>query len=232
MHWINFNNIKSKDLDVEIPQRPDIPAAVRRVDYIQIAGRDGYLTVSDETYENRIIPVPMNFIVKHGLDFMDKTRAITNWLTGPGILRCSDDPDGFYKVYNAYVGDNIKRELKRAGFFTAYFNSDPYFYFNSGQVFLPINEAKLNPYKECKPVYRIEGHGVCTLEVNGNTVSPNVDGSLIIDTDLMMMYRENGLAENTNTRCDYPKFQIQNGMNDISITNGFNLKIKTNWRSL
>lgn len=232
MYWINFNNIKNRDLDVEVVQRPNIPAAVRRVEYVTIAGRDGVLTVDDETYEPRLITVPMNFITKRGYDFMNKTRAITNWLTGSGILRCSDDPDGFYKVYDASVSDSIERQLRRAGFFSAAFNCDPYFYFDGGQIPISLEEAKLNPYNKCHPVYYITGSGNCTLTVNGNSITPNVHGNLVIDTDLMLMYKANGTLQNTNVRCKYKDFRLQNGMNEIAITNGFDLKIKTNWRSL
>lgn len=232
MYWISFNDYKNKDFDVEVVQRPNIPAPVKRIESIAIAGRDGSLTVSDGTYEDRIIKVSMNFLVAKKDRFMNTARAVTNWLNGGGILRTSDDPDGFWKVSHASIDESIERILRKAGVFTTSFTVNPYFFFESGSKLSSIEEARLNPYALSMPIYHISGSGNCILTVNGNPINTPVTDNLVINTDLMLMYKENGTPANNATRCEYEKFYLKPGINDISITSGFTLKVQTNWRSL
>ena len=232
MYWMDFNGHRNIDFDVQVVQRPNIPQAKKRVTYVEIAGRDGTLTQTDDTYEDIDIKVPLNFLSNINEHFMDKTRALKNWLTGSGELKFSDDIDVFYKVKNVYIDEDIERVLRRAGFFTALFTCDPYTYYESGRVPSTIEECRINPYRFSKPVYHIVGEGNCRLTVNGTHFDANIGQNLIIDTDMSLIYRENGQIQNTIARCYYPDFYLKPGENDISITEGFELRIKPNWRSL
>ena len=230
--WMTFKNQRNIDFDVQVIKRPNIPSPTRRVSYIQIPGRDGSLTQTDDVYDDIEFGVEMNYISPLSGRFMDQTRKVKNWLSGSGPLKFSDDNEVFYKVKNVMINDSIERIQKRAGLFTALFTCDPFTYFEGGTVELTADECKLNPYYLAKPIYHINGTGTCTLTVNGTSSSIPVASNLLIDTDLMVMYQENGTLKSNTAHMPYEKYYLQNGLNSISISNGFTLKIQPNWRSL
>ena len=230
--WFFYNGYKNIDFDVQVVQRPNIPAPVKKVSYIDVAGVDGGLTETDGTYEHIEIKVPMNFIVTPKENFWVHARKVKNWLSDSGELEFSDDPDVFYKVKNARLDSEIERIMRRAGSFSALFTCDPYTYFKAGRTLLPVSECELNPYRLSKPKYHIEGNGTCKLTVNGTDVLLAVNGDLIVDTTLMAMYKEDGTIQNNKSRCPYEKLFFNPGRNHVSITSGHILRIEPNWRSL
>lgn len=230
--WMSFNEKKNIDFDVQVVQRPNIPAPSRKVSYIKIPGRDGSLTETDNTYENITFSVKLNYLTPRSGHFMNQARAVKNWLTGSGKLKFSDDNEVFYKVKDVKIDNNIERILRRAGVFQALFTCDPFTYLESGASELSIEECKLNPYYVSMPIYHITGTGYCTLTVNDESSVINVTDNLIIDTDLMIMYTESGVIRNNSAQFPYENFRFQNGFNEISVSEGFDLKIQPNWRTL
>lgn len=230
MFYIEFNGVTNRELGVAVTKRPSIPAPVQRGDYIEIAGRDGDLLVTDGTYKNIEIEVSMNF-VRPPTQWNKTYRGVKTWLKGGGILKMSDDMEMFFKVKACGVS-GIKRTAKVGGHVTAYFICDPYTYYGSGTLPTTIEQAKLNPYEEAHPIYKITGEGVCTLTVNDKSVTANVGQNLTIDTDLFLSYREDGTLQNTAITGDYADLFLPNGMNNIEISNGFDLIIIPNWRTL
>ena len=63
-------------------------------------------------------------------------------------------------------------------------------------------------------------------------MSADVGQNLTIDTDRKIAYRADGTLSNTAVSGDYEDLFLQEGENEISITDGFNLKIIPNWRCL
>ena len=63
-------------------------------------------------------------------------------------------------------------------------------------------------------------------------MTANVGQNLTIDTDLMIAYRQDGTMQNTAVTGDYENLYLLPGDNVISITDGFDLKIIPNWRTL
>ena len=230
--WMHFKENKNTDFDVQVVQRPNIPTPNRRVSYIKVAGRDGSLVSTDDTYDDITFEVKLNFLSNRHDSFMPQSRRVKNWLTGSGPLKFSDDNEVFYKVKDAKINGNIERALRRAGFFTALFTCDPFTYFESGLLKSSIEECSLNPYYLSMPTYYIEGNGYATLTVNGTSSEVNVNSNLIINTDLMIMYKEDGTLRSNSAFLPYEKFHFQNGFNEIAISEGFDLKIQPNWRTL
>lgn len=230
MFYITYKDISNRIYGMEVTTRPSIPAPALRGEYSQVAGKDGSLLLTDGTYDNIEIEVSLNFVsprVKWG----DTYRRAKNWLSGSGILRMSDDTDVFYKVKACGI-KTADRRAKNGGYLTATFICDPFTYFNSGATELSPTEVSLNPYYLARPIYKIKGNGNCTLTVNGKTMNAVVGQNLTIDTDKMFAYREDGTLQNTAVTGDYDDLVLLPGQNSISITNGFDLKIISNFRSL
>ena len=69
------------------------------------------------------------------------------------------------------------------------------------------------------------------LTVNGKTMTADVGQKITIDTDRELAYRKDKLS-NTAVSGKYDDLYLQEGENEITITEGFDLKIIPNWRCL
>lgn len=230
MFDLEFRDLSASDLGIKISYRPDMPVPVKNIEKTRIAGRDGELITTDNTYSDITISVDMNFVTEPERWFEHFITA-KKWLSGKGNLKFSDSSGYFYKCKNASV-DAVHRTVREAGEFTALFLCEPYVYIAAGQNEYAPKDVKLNPYMMSKPKYIITGTGKCTLTVNGKTITANVNGNLTIDTNFMIAYESGGVMRNTAISGNYEDVYLQEGINDISITSGFGLKVIPNWRVL
>ena len=227
---IAFNGIRTKQKGVAVTKRPTIPVPKKRVKYVEVAGMDGSLKVSDGTYEDIAIKVDLNFI-RSPKWWHETAREVRNWLTGPGILRLDNLHGWHYRVKEAVCSDMDNID-KMGGKFTAQFLCEPFQYHDGGDSYMSIDECLINPYYRCQPIYRIEGSGEKTLIVNGKRWTVNITGNhIIIDTEKKLVYNDNKVNLRPNTQGEYADLYLENGINTIEVSSG-TLKIIPNWRSL
>lgn len=145
------------------------------------------------------------------------------------MLMFSDDPGYYYKVKKIDIGTN-ERLAKRIGKFQVTFTCEGYMYLTEGAETRNLSDTLYNAFEECKPVYEITGDGVCTLTVNGTKITANIGGKLVIDTGLKLCYT--ALKETANRRLTgyYEDLYLKEGENTFSVSPGFTVKIKPNWR--
>lgn len=232
MFDIEFKGIRSTLKGVAVTSRPNIPAPEQNGTWVQIAGRDGATFQWDGTYKDIEIPVPLNFVRAREY-WMETYREIKAWLTGAGPLVMGDDPGWFYKCKSARI-QSTKRSVWVGGTLDARFVCDPHQYQAGAQAFMSWEEAQNNPYELAKPKYKINGQGACVLSVNGKTASLTASGTIILDTDRMVAYTEDGTVNNSafDAGSNYEKLWLEPGKNEIEITQGFDLEIAPCWRSL
>lgn len=126
----------------------------------------------------------------------------------------------------------MQQNNKRIGNFTANFKTlDGLQYLVDGTREYDIKDVLWNQYLTCHPTYKITAEGMCTLTVNGNTMTANVGQNLTIDTDRMIAYRSDGTLNNTQVKGNYEDMYLLNGENEISFSGG-ELKVIPNWRCL
>lgn len=97
-HSDEFGIYSQNDNRTMLPQK-------RQIRY-EIPGRDGYLDLGEETYDNRIISLTITF-AGTGLDLeslWDRVRQIAHWLSDGGDLIFDDEPD---KAYTAQIVSGI-----------------------------------------------------------------------------------------------------------------------------
>ena len=112
------------------------------------------------------------------------------------------------------------------------FICSPFEYIAEGKEFRSPKDVYFNPYDLSHPEYKITGEGICTLTVNGKTMKANIGQNLTINTDLMLAYREDGSIMNTSVTGDYEDLYLKPGENSISVSSGFSLTVKPNWRCI
>lgn len=82
-----------------------------------------------------------------------------------------------------------------------------------------------------KPVYKIEGNGLCILKKDVKEFQIQVPGVIFVDSEKMIAYTEDKVA-NTNVQGFYSTLFLEPGINTFSITTGFNVMIAPYWRTL
>jgi predicted phage tail component-like protein len=232
MFDIEYNGLRASDLGVKVAQRPNIPAPELKVSEIEIAGRDGALIQSEGTYQNIEFEIEMNYIT-HPDRWGATYRTVKDWLLSSGNRRLifTDDGSCFYKVKNVVVGEN-ERESKEAGIITPSFLCDPFTYLVSGLSARRLDEITYNPYYTSCPTYLIKGEGICALDINGKTLAVNVGQNAVIDTDLMLAYRQDGTLINAQVYGYYEDGRLKPGKVELFASDGFDVTIIPNWRCL
>lgn len=227
---VEYNGVKATSCRAVLKELPSIPAPEPNFTEYEVAGKDGTIQVKDGTYKNIEIPLKFNFISHKDL-WHETYRAIKKWVfsDGNGMLRFSDDAGYFYKVKRTKI-NTTERNSIRVGNVETVFTCEPYEYLMIGKEFLPPEDVSFNPYELSHPEYKITGEGNCTLTVNGKTMKANIGQNLTIDTDRMIAYKEDGDIINTSVTGNYDDLYLKPGENIISVSSGFSLTVKPNWR--
>ncbi|NFG42080.1 phage tail protein [Clostridium botulinum] len=232
---IYFNNKSNEDLGIEVIKRPFIPIPKRKIKIIDIEGHDGNYYVDEEAYEDIVITIEFNFVENDLYNIRIRVRQIKKWLDNINNdkLILSDDPEYFFKVCKIESDDFNYENLYKIQQFNVNFICKPHQCLLKGQKEIKVNGVLFNHWDICKPTYRIVGNGNCVLNVNGTIVNCNVSNELIINTEFdKILNADNTLAvEKTDIKAMQDLYLIE-GKNNITITNGFKLCIKPNYRTI
>lgn len=259
MWYVDFNNMPCTAYRLQPVDLPEIPSPEDDIEEVVLKGRDGALHIDNKRRKPIEIEIEFNYI-GDAEKWAQTWRVAKKWLSAKDApLAFPDDPEYYYHVYYVKLGAN-NHVTKRIGRFTATFICAPYMLLKAGkierkqelsQVFLftaagnPIMDAAgnqvfstcmsmttLNALDTCHPLYRIVGNGICSFSVNGNWMYANVQGELIIDTELQAAYREDGVKMNQKVTGDYTKLYFVPGKNEIMTGSDFDFYITPRWRSL
>lgn len=232
-YTIIFNNKNSEDLGVYVIKRPFIPIPKRKYETIEIEGSDGDY-YSDDEYEDIDITIEFNFESTQE-NIRPKIREITKWIEKDidNKLVFSDDTTVFFKVSRVEFDNFNYEEIYEIQKFNVTFTCKPYQYILSGQKEFKVNGLIFNYWNTCRPIYRIVGNGNCVLSINGINFNCNVDNGLIIDTEHNKIFDGNKNLVTGKTNIKYIQdLYLKNGKNNITISAGFSLYIKTNYRTI
>lgn len=229
-YHIQYKNIWNDEIGAKIIKRPDISIPELRMEKITVEGRDGSLYRNQETYDDIERKYEFNFIVP-AEKFIEKVRMIKKWLRYEDDSRLIEsDNKGFcYLVKNVVVG-KITRTKKVKGNFEVTFTIDPYEYWIEGFKEKKYTEVVNNDFGLSKPIYRIVGDGTCELLVNGKKVEIDVEGEVTIETELELCFNSFSEWRNTAMTGSYSDLYLNEGKNEIKISEGFELFITPRWR--
>lgn len=230
MYSIEFNDISSKNMDVEIVRRPSIPSAIRNVEEQTVPGMNGSVFFDYNTYQSITIEIEMNFKTTPN-NWNNRTSEMKQWIVGQGKLYLSDMQSEFYKVKRAYISKS-ERSSKNVGTFTAYFVCDPFKYSDEGQELINNPGTLTNSGFESEPLFLIAGSGLVTLTVNDNSVKANISDGITIDVEKEIAYRDTGELSNISVSGDYGDLKLKSGTNVVAVSEGFTLKMIPRWRRL
>ena len=220
---IEYNNSTCEDHWCFLNDYPKFSGGSKVYNTYAIPGMDGELVERKDYLSNLQIECTFSIVSKR---FMDVVRNIRLWLSGSGTLVISDSPDIFYKVLKVEYGD-ISREIRKFGTFLTSFICMPFEFLKFGQN--PVGSVMFNPADLAKPVYTITGEGVCILTVNGYEFTVNIGQKAVINSELMLSYKNDGQLINADVTGDYEELWLPPGENTVSVSEGFSLSIVPQW---
>lgn len=230
MYQVWFNGSSSREHGL-LGTRPDVPCPGYIYESRTVPGRDGALLIRRDQLEDMEIPVEFAFLCRPE-EWQKRFREAKEWLLSGGTeLIFGDDPQMYYRVKKVEI-DRPQRHMKRAGTFTASFLTEGAQYYLSGKRRFDYSRLPRNPGILSHPTYLINGEGVCTLTVNGKSVTVNVGQNATLDTHRMLCFRSDGAVNNAILHGFYEDLYLQAGKNEISISSGFSMKVIPNWRCL
>ena len=227
-----FKNKSSKDYGILIETMPEITKPQRREQEVTIPGRNGVLTIDEDTYE------------PYTLSFTCSTRGISKvndmlaWLDGSGDLTVSTEPD---KIYKAKISNAIPISdvVYLYPSFLVQFKVFPFKYSRNAVIshaddltVTATTTIRNSGTVYSQPTITVYGSGNITLTINGTNYGLNsVDSYITIDSEMMEVYKDSTNANNKYSAMDFPRFEV--GQNSISWTGSVTkVEIIPKWRWL
>lgn len=231
----NFGGKNSyDDFDILISQRPSLPSPKRRINTINIPGRDSNLRFDEKTYEDLTITVEC--LVKDNSNIASKIDDIKAWLfgTGESDLIFSFQSD---KKYIAQVVNTIefKQIFKIFGDFPIIFYCRPFKYAVENNI-VTINTsgtAITNPGSiDSEPIISIYGSGDIVFKINGQQLNlKDISEKIIINSAIQDCYDDAG--NNLNGKMTGEFLKLKPGENIIEWSgNVTKVELLPNWRWL
>ncbi|WP_196007906.1 distal tail protein Dit [Clostridium tyrobutyricum] len=222
------------DFGILIAQRPNIPSPKRRVNMINIPGRNSNLRFDEKTYDDITLTVECS--VKNRENIADKIDDIAVWLfeAGESDLIFSFQED---KKYIAQVVNSIdfKQVYKYFSEFPIIFNCRPFKYAVENNIVNIIETGTTinNPGTiESEPVISIYGSGDIVFKINGQQISlKGVSEKIIVDSVIQDCYDDAGNNLNGNMSGEFLKMKSSENIIEWS-GNVTKVELLPNWRWL
>lgn len=227
---IIYNNKDSYDDFALIMERlPSLPCSKAEYETIDIEGRDGTLNIFKNYSDGEL---KIDFEIKDK-DFEANKNSMLSWLLGEESnkeLLVSEDISLFYKVKQVSVGE-IKHE-GRLRKFTVTFRIAPFTYLVDGKRTREITNGSVvlnGGTHKSTPRLKIYGSGSVTITINNKSFTlKNIDGYVVIDSELHQVYKDN-INKGKDMTGEFPVFF--SGQNNVSWTGAISkIEATPNWR--
>lgn len=227
-HTLTFNDISLIDYQCFYDYSQAFRTPTKLMDMFHIEGRNGDLSISQNSYSN--ITIPFNCHIRK--DFNENYYALVNDLTsveGYGRLETSEEPD----IYRLGIFDtNLEPDmwqLNHRGTFTLNFNCKPQKYLKSGEkpIYIDGSAVVLNQTKmDAKPLIEVSGTGTITINDSVLTLDTNT-GITTIDCDMQDAY-EGTINRNGNLTVVNGFPVLNSGENEVSVS-GCTINLIPRW---
>ena len=207
----------------------------RSIDFVEIDGRNGDLTIDNERFENVKITYPCavyeNFSVNHAA-FRSKL------LRAKGYQRITDtfEPDRYRMGILTDISSLSYSMDAKIGTFEMEFNCMPQWWLKSGDdvITLTGNGVLFNPTDYlAKPLIRVYGHG--KIYIGSHEITVNTAGNEFIDIDCQSMDAdEGGINRNSNILVEsWLDLGLDSGENGIKLDSTITkLEITPRWYTI
>ncbi len=216
-----YNGISSKDMGVILKKLPPITKPKKRIEIVQVPGRNGTLHIDENCYE------PINISLECTLKKNINVRDITKWLIEFGTITFSDELDKYYnatitnsipleRVFRLYREFIIQLELQPIA------QSTQEYIYNCNNT--NENTLKIDSSAEMYPYIKLTGTGEVKLTINNKICTVTIDDEYIeLDSELQNAYKG---VKNKNDKMNGEFPILIPGNNKIQITGNATMQIK------
>lgn len=213
----------STDYGIKVYESNVLSAPSKKLEFIEIEGRDGTLTV-DNGYEDFILKLSCVLVNEH--DEVECTPALARrakkfLLDGVNRkIQLSEDMD--YYLLGTYNSDiDIEEAIENFGLFQAQFRCKPYRFSNKSKTveITTKNTVIKNDEYKTKPIIDVYATGDITININNQeVVLKDLEGNIQLDCDKMNATTVNTLGKTVNANQKmYSDFPIlEEGNNNIT----------------
>jgi phage-related protein len=216
-----YNGISSKDMGVILKKLPPITKPKKRIEIVQVPGRNGTLHIDENCYE------PINISLECTLKKNINVRDITKWLIEFGTITFSDELD---KYYNATITNSIplERVFRLYREFIIQLELQPIAQSTQEYVYncnnTNENTLKIDSSAEMYPYIKLTGTGEVKLTINNKICTVTIDDEYIeLDSELQNAYKG---VKNKNDKMNGEFPILIPGNNKIQITGNATMQIK------
>ncbi|USR79885.1 hypothetical protein [Arcanobacterium pinnipediorum] len=222
------NQTTSASLGLRLTAPVAIPASVRAVDDIEVAGRAGMLT-RFTGWEDSEIDLDLAVPIRGGLD---RYRIAAHQLTHAQTISFTGESGVYRKVKHCEVSE-LRRELSGWGLFTARLTCQPFAYLASGLVPVTLTSSGTitNPgLLDADPLITISGTGALSLTINTSIYHVNSPaGQVTLDSERLVAHVGGKVQTDALTEA-FPV--LRPGPNRITLGAGISkIVIVPNWRN-
>ncbi|PFJ19023.1 phage tail protein [Bacillus cereus] len=228
MFDVRIDSKLGSDFQLCMVERPEIPTAKEKVEFIEIPGRENGTLTKKQGYGDVTFKIIFNLLEDYNIKQL--LRRIKAWLLTAKILSFTDD-NVYRKIKSVEIGD-INNEIEEYGFFEVTFVADPYEYAIQQPLEFTTAMTIVNYGTfDSLPKFTIYGSGTITMQINGISFQlKNVNGSVVVDSELKECY-SGTTPMNQNMIGKFPVFKT--GENTISWTGTVTkIELETRWRYL
>lgn len=193
--YFEYNGKSSSDFHMTILNEISFPSPEADIEFVEVLGRDGELAINNQRLKGVSFSIPIRMKLPPDKTIEQVSTDISNWLkndVGWHPLRFSGSPDYEY-IALFHEQFNVTETLKTYGKTVLTFKLKPYKRMRqNAPITLTSGQTLVNPEKRSsKPLIAITGNGNITLKNNGADwlVLENVDGSIVIDSESMSVYK-------------------------------------------
>ncbi|CEN27822.1 MULTISPECIES: hypothetical protein [Pseudolactococcus] len=224
-----INGTNTKTQGFALKGRPSIPSANKKIEKIEVEGRDGSLT-RFLGYEDLKFSLAFNILFQK--DIKQKLREIKGIIASASQLSFDDSPTFFYKIKQAQISDT-ETVIKSSGIFTVELVCEPFEYEQANTTTYTSSATIVNrTTTTALPIIKVTGTGTVVLKVNGVGITlTGLTTNIVLDSAIQEAYTGLTTNMNSNMNGEFPIFNI--GNNSISWDgNVAKIEITNNWRWL
>lgn len=228
MYGFDFNGTYSKAVRVFVVERPPIPKARKILEYQKIPAR-GTVTFDTGAYEDINLTFKCAIV---GIDVIDQTMLLNNWLDGDGILRLDYLEGFFFKVKDViFDGTNVDCVT---GEFEVTFVCDPFKYYDVGLEVITVTETKevIAPefFYKSEPLIKIYGNGSGIIVLNEDILTiKDIDEYIYIDSYSKNAYKDAKTNLNNKVTGYFP--MLEERVTSVTFSGDITkLEMIANWR--
>jgi len=228
MNSFTYNGTSSNNWGLIVDNVQVFNAPAPDYESVAVAGRNGELTLFNNRYNN----VQVIYTIGITTDFINKTRAIADWLLASvGYHTLTDTYQPSYYRQARFVGDveYVVNALCRTGSANVVFDCKPQLFLNSGTSAISVSNGDTitNPTNyPAKPLLRLYGTGTAQIGNYEVTVT-TADGYTDIDCEQMNCYKGTTNCNGNVVIDDFP--MLESGANTITYTGFTQVEITPNW---